>query len=106
MRVAAGEAIRRLDVDEVNRRQRHEVAQTLQGRAYQIGTAVAAVDEPQVVTDGMAVLLCSRSQLRQLALDGVMLSLLVGGDPGIERDLQALQGRGGSQMRGSHGILP
>src|SRR5690349_5786337 len=79
MRVAAGEAIRGMDVDEINRRQRHEIAQPLQGWADQAGTAVAVVDEPQIIPDTMTLLLRTCDQLRQLAVDGVMLSLLVGG---------------------------
>src|SRR5215207_11497605 len=39
MRVAAGEAIRGVDVDDIDRRQGHEVTQALQGRSDQTGTA-------------------------------------------------------------------
>jgi hypothetical protein len=98
MRIAAGEAIRGMDVDEINRRQRDEVAQTLQSRADQAGAAVAIVDEPQIVCEAMAVLHRSCGQFSQLAVDGVMLSLLIGGDPGIDGDLQVLRDRSGSQM--------
>ena len=106
MRIAAGEAIRGMDVEEIDGRQRDEVAQTLQGGADQAGAAVAVVDEPQIVPDAMAVLRGARGQLRQLAVDGVMLSLLVGRDPGVEGDLQGLRCRNGSQVRSSHRMLP
>ena len=84
MRIAAGEAIRGMDVDEIDCRQRHEVAQTLQGWTDQAGATVAVVDEPQIIPNAVAVLCHSCGQLSQLAVNGVMLSLLIGGDPGVE----------------------
>src|SRR5215208_8086831 len=54
MRVAAGEAIRGMDVDDIDRRQGHEVTQALQGRSDQTGTAVAVVDEQHVLADLIA----------------------------------------------------
>ena len=51
MRVAAGEAIRGMDVDEIDGREGHEVAQTLQGGSDQTGAAVAVVDEPHVIAE-------------------------------------------------------
>ena len=100
--VAAGEAVRRVDVEGVDARQGDQVAQALQGGADQAGAAVAVVDEQPVVGDGVAVPGGARRQLAQLAVDGVPLSLLVGGDPGV--DGHARRGRrDGSRRVGPHG---
>ena len=102
MGVAAGEAVRRVDVEGVDARQGDQVAQALQGGADQAGAAVAVVDEQPVVGDGVAVPGGARRQLAQLAVDGVPLSLLVGGDPGV--DGHARRGRrDGSRRVGPHG---
>src|SRR5829696_1815428 len=84
MRVAAGEAIRGMDVDDIDRRQGHEVTQALQGRSDQTGAAVAVVDEQHVIAELIAVLYHSRFQLGELAVDGVALSLLVGRDARVD----------------------
>jgi hypothetical protein len=80
--IAAGEAVRRVDVEGADGGQGDQVAQALQGGADQAGAAVAVVDEQPVVCDEMAVPGGVRRQLAQLAVDGVPLSLLVGRDPG------------------------
>src|SRR5215210_1310676 len=71
MRIAAGEAIRGVDVDDIDRRQGHEVTQTLQGRSDQTGAAVPVVDEQHVLADLIAVLHRAGFQLGELAVDGV-----------------------------------
>ena len=53
--IAAGEAIRRVDVEGADGGQRDQVAQALQGGADQAGAAVAVVDEQPVVGDEMTV---------------------------------------------------
>jgi hypothetical protein len=78
VRIAAGQAIRGLDVDDVDRRESDEIAQTLQGRADQAGAAVAVVNEQQSIRDTVAIPRGPRLQLAELAVDGVPLSLLVG----------------------------
>jgi hypothetical protein len=88
MRVAAGEAIRGMNVDDINCREGDEVTQTLQGRSDQTGPAVAVVDEQHVFADLVAVLQRPCVQLGELAVDGVALSLLVGRDPSVESHLQ------------------
>ena len=102
MRIATGEAIRGVDVDDIHRRQGHKVTQPLQGRSDQTGAAVAVVDEQPVVGDEVTVPGGACRQLTQLAVDGVPLSLLVGGDPGV--DGHARRGRrDGSRRVGPHG---
>ena len=100
--VAAGEAVRGVHVEDVDACHGDQVAQALQGGAGQAGAAVAVVDEQHVVVDGVAVPGDARLQLAQLAVDGVPLSLLVGGDPGV--DGHARRGRrDGSRRVGPHG---
>jgi len=82
--VAAGEPVRGVDVDEVDGRQGNQVRQALESRADQAGTAVAVVEEQHLVADRMAVLDRARLQLTELAVDGMALSLLFGGDPGVD----------------------
>src|SRR3982750_1682149 len=105
MRVAAGEAIRGVDVDDIKRRQGREVTQTLQGRSDQTGAAVAVVDEQHVVADLIAILPHSGFELGELAVDRVALSLLVGRDTSVDGHLQTPWRRGYSEMLGSHDAL-
>jgi len=105
MRIAAGEAIRGVDVDDIKRRQGREITQSLQGRSDQTGAAVAVVDEQHVVADRMAVLHRSGFELGELAIDGVALSLLVGRDTSVDGHLQIPWRRGYSEMLGSHDAL-
>src|SRR3982751_1459532 len=88
MRVAAGEAVWGVDVDDFDRRQGHEVTQSLQGRSDQTGAAVAVVDEQHVLADLMAILPRAGFQLGELAVDGVALSLLIGRDTSVDGHLQ------------------
>ena len=92
--IAAGEAVRRVDVEDVDGGQRDQVAQALQGGADQAGAAVAVVDEQPVVRDEWPSRAHSCGQLAQLAVDGVPLSLLVGRDPGVDGH----GGRAGGEM--------
>ena len=105
MRIAAGEAIRGVDVDDIKRRQGREITQSLQGRSDQTGAAVAVVDEQHVVADLMAILPRAGFQLGELAVDGVALSLLVGRDASVDGYLQLPWRRGYSEMLGSHDAL-
>jgi hypothetical protein len=84
MRIAPGEAVRGMDVDDIERRQGHEVTQPLQGRSNQTGAAVAVVDEQHVLADLIAILHHSRFQLGELAIDSVALSLLVRRDARVD----------------------
>ena len=106
MRIAAGEAVRRVDVEDADRRQRDQVAQALQGGADQAGAAVAIVDEQHGVLDAVAVPRGARRQVAQLAIDGVPLGLLVGRDPGVDRHTRRGRRRDDSQLAGPHGELP
>src|SRR3954453_9559108 len=105
MRVAAGEAVWGVDVDNIDRRQGHEVTQSLQGRSDQTGAAVAVVDEQHVLADLIAILPHSGFQLGKLAIDSVALSLLIGRDTSVEGHLQIPWRRGYSEMLGSHDAL-
>jgi len=84
VRVRAGQAVGRVHVDQIDGRHRREVAQALQGRPDQARAALAVVEEVQLGLDLVAVA-DARQQRRDLAVDGVALSLLVGGDPGVDR---------------------
>src|SRR3954452_2471621 len=106
MRIATGEAIRGVDVDDIKRRQSHEVTQSLQGRSDQTGAAVAVVDEQHVVADLIAILPHSGFEPGELAVDGVALSLLIGRDTSVDGHLQIPWRRGYSEMLGSHDALP
>jgi hypothetical protein len=77
MRVAAGEPIRGMNIDDINYREGDEVTQALQGRSDQTGSAVAVVDEQHVLADLITVLQRPCLQLGNLAVDGVALSLLI-----------------------------
>ena len=103
--VAAGQAVRRVDVEGVDGGQGDQVAQVLQGGADQAGAAVAVVDEQPVVMDDVAIPGDTRRQLAELAVDGVALSLLVGGDPGVDGHLRRRPWWNGSQVLSSHGTL-
>ena len=106
VRVTAGEAVGGVDVDDVDRRERDHVAQALQGGANEGGAAVAVVDEQHRVLDLVTLLRRKRLQLAQLAIDGLPLGLLVGGDPGVDRRTQRRRRRDDPQVAGSHGELP
>jgi len=102
MRVAAGEAIRGMNVDDINCREGDEVTQALQGRSDQTGPAVAVVDEQHVLADLIAILQRPCIQLGDLAVDGVALRLLIRRDPSVDGHLQIGWRRSHSQMLGCH----
>ena len=105
MRVAAGEAIRGMNIDDINCREGDEVTQALQGRSDQTGSAVAVVDEQHVLADLIAVLQRPCLQLGDLAVDSVALGLLIRRDPSVDGHLQIGWRRSHSQMLGCHSEL-
>src|SRR3954452_11354640 len=105
MRVAAGEAIRGMNIDDINCREGDEVTQALQGRSDQTGPAVAVVDEQHVLADLTTVLQRPCLQLGDLAVDGVALSLLIRRAPSVDRPLPVGWRRSHSQMLNCHSEL-
>ena len=105
MRVAAGEPIRGMNIDDINCREGDEVTQALQGRSDQTGSAVAVVDEQHVLADLIAVPQRPCLQLGDLAVDSVALGLLIRRDPSVDRHLQIGWRRSHSQMLGCHSEL-
>src|SRR4051795_6595033 len=100
MRVAAGEPIRGMNIDDINCREGDEVTQALQGRSDQTGSAVAVVDEQHVLADLIAVLQRPCLQLGDLAVNSVPLSLLIRRAPSVDGHLQIGWRRSHSQMLG------
>lgn len=94
MRIAAGQAIGGMHVDEVHGLHGDEITQALQGGPNQSGAAVTIIEEAEGFTDVVTVGCGSCQQVTHLAVDGVLLSLLVGGDAGVDR---RPRGRGGTR---------
>jgi hypothetical protein len=93
VRVAARQAIGRVDVHPVDGAGGDEVAQPLEPRAEERGAAVALVDEAAGGLEAGAVLRQARLQGRELARDGAALHLLVGRDASVDGDAHGRHGR-------------
>ncbi len=85
VRIRAGQAVGRVHVEDVNGPHHREVAQPLQRGPDQAGAALAVVEEAQLGSDLVPVGCRARQQRRNLAVDGVALSLLIGRHPGVDR---------------------
>ena len=81
--IAAGEAVGRIDVNTIVMTSGDSVAQALEGGAHQSGAAVAFVAETFIGHQRQAVLGEAGLQGRDLAADGAVGGLLLGGDAGI-----------------------
>jgi hypothetical protein len=84
VRVAARETVGRVHVDDVDGTQGRHVAQPFQGRTDQAGPTDAIVEEAQPFGDVMAVGGGPRQEVVDLAVDGMLLSLAIGGHAGVE----------------------
>jgi hypothetical protein len=82
--VAPREAVRRVDIDPVQPASRSKVAQLLERRACQGGAAIAVIDETLSRRKDQPIRRDPRLQGCDLAGNGVLASLLLGGDPGID----------------------
>lgn len=85
MDVAAGEAVRRLHIDDLDGGQGDQVAQALQSGPDQAGAAVTVVEEAKFRADLMAIGGGPCQQITYLAVDGMPFCLLLGGHPSIDR---------------------
>ncbi len=90
--IAAGQAIGRMHIDDINRGPGDGIAQALQGGPDQTGAAVTLVNKAKLSADFTAIGGCPRHQVIDLAINGVTLRLLVGGYSGIDRHPERIPG--------------
>ena len=98
--ILAGEPIRVEDVEAVDGAGGGLVAEPLQPRPGQQGPADAVVDEPQLRVAVQAVVADAPLERLELAGDRVLLGLLLGGDPGVDRHAEMRVRHGGSSSLG------
>jgi hypothetical protein len=82
--IAAGQPIRRMDVDPIDGSGRHRISQMLKSRTDERRTAVPLINKTVVRFEMQPVLEDACFQRRHLAGDGPLLGLLVGGDASIK----------------------
>jgi len=82
--VLAREAVRAEHRDDVDLRVADGVAQGIEPGPVEPGAAVALVAEGMLGPELMTGLFCPGAQGRELAVDGLLTLLPLGGDPGID----------------------
>ncbi len=102
MGIISGQAVGGMDVEAVETARRRVVAEPLQTRTDQGAAAVAVVEIGGFVIDVEAVGLDPGLDFLDLAGDGVVLGLLVGGDACVESDTRKGRRHGSSPL--SHGL--
>jgi len=83
--VFAGQTIRGMHVQPLEATGPGHVTQPFQGGAHQRAAGVAVVDEAQFVVKDKSVGLDALPQVRDLAVDGSLLGLLIGRDASVDR---------------------
>ncbi|MCW2239206.1 hypothetical protein M2351_003836 [Azospirillum canadense] len=82
--VAAGQTVRSQHRDDLHLTIAHRIAQGIQPRPVEPGTAVAFVAKHMAVIQVVAVGVGPRAQSGELAFDGLLAFLAFGGDAGVD----------------------